>query len=128
MSEYRNTIQRQLVLNAVSELKGAHPTAEEVYNHLYNKYPTVSKSTVYRNLNILIKQGEILRVEVPCGADRMDANINLHYHICCENCGRVDDIKMSYIDNIRNIQDTSGYVVNSCKIVFTGLCPICNKN
>lgn len=128
MEEYRNTLQRKLVFDAVSELNGSHPTPEEVYKHVNIKYPTISRSTVYRNLNILSSLGEILRVKVPGGADRMDANVAMHYHICCEKCGRVDDVIMPYIENLQNsIEDDSGYQINNYKIVFTGLCPMCKN-
>ncbi|MCZ9999940.1 hypothetical protein OFR34_03020 [Brachyspira hyodysenteriae] len=33
MNNTRNTIQKQVILNAVRELKN-HPTSEEVYNHI----------------------------------------------------------------------------------------------
>ena len=43
--EKRNTIQKQLVLDAVAQLAD-HPTADEVYAHIAQKHPTVSKATV----------------------------------------------------------------------------------
>ncbi|MEG1436547.1 MAG: transcriptional repressor [Oscillospiraceae bacterium] len=129
MAEYRNTIQRKLVFDAVVELKGSHPTPDEVYKHLYKKYPSVSRSTVYRNLNILSDQGEILRVKISNAADRMDANNAFHYHIYCEKCGRVDDIEMLLINDLeKKIENDFGYKVKSYNIVFTGLCPLCKSN
>ena len=44
----RNTIQRQLTLQAVREL-ACHPTAEEVYRYVSARRPDVSLATVYRN-------------------------------------------------------------------------------
>ena len=48
----RNTIQRSLVLEAVNRLH-CHATADEVYEEIIKEHPTISKATVYRNLNLL---------------------------------------------------------------------------
>ena len=58
----RNTIQRQIVLQAVNQMHN-HPTADAIYAVIAAQHPTISKATVYRNLNQLAAQGEIL-----CGA------------------------------------------------------------
>ena len=75
----RNTIQRQIVLQAVNQMHN-HPTADAIYAVIAAQHPTISKATVYRNLNQLAAQGEILRVPVPTGADHFDFNIKPHYH------------------------------------------------
>ena len=54
----RNTIQRALVLEAVKTLH-CHATADEVYEEIIKEHPTISKATVYRNLNLLSEMGEI---------------------------------------------------------------------
>ena len=60
----RNTIQRALVLEAVKTLH-CHATADEVYEEIIKEHPTISKATVYRNLNLLSEMGEIRRLEIP---------------------------------------------------------------
>ena len=70
----RNTIQRQIVLQAVNQLHN-HPTADAIYAVIAAQHPTISKATVYRNLNQLAAQGEILRVPVPTGADHFDFHL-----------------------------------------------------
>ena len=48
----RNTIHKEIILNAVNEL-ACHVTSETVYDYIHEKYPHISKSTVYRNLRSL---------------------------------------------------------------------------
>ena len=60
----RNTIQRAIVLEAVNNLH-CHATADELYKEIIKKHPTISKATVYRNLNLLSEMGEIRRLEIP---------------------------------------------------------------
>lgn len=53
--ERRNTIQKDLVLKTVLELKH-HLTAEEVYEFIKKDHPRIGKGTVYRNLGILAEE------------------------------------------------------------------------
>ena len=66
----RNTIQRQLVADAVRALD--HPDAETVYEKIVREHPHISKATVYRNLNLLAEQHEIGKVSTAEGADRFE--------------------------------------------------------
>ena len=84
--EKRNTIQKQLVLDAVFRLAN-HPTAEEVYAEVARSHPTVSKATVYRNLGSLSEDGLLRHIKMPGGADRFDHMLLEHHHIICTRCG-----------------------------------------
>ena len=122
----RNTIQRQLVLSAARALP--HPAAEEVYENVIKEHPHISKGTVYRNLNLLVTQGELRKVSVPDGADRFDTTLSNHYHLRCVRCGGVYDVDMDYLGDIENrIGDRKGFVIQGHDIVFQGICPKCNS-
>ena len=125
MKTNRNTVQRSLVLETVTSLH-THPTAEEIYLTIAQKHPSVSRSTVYRNLNLLAEEGAIRKVLVPEGADRYDYRVMPHYHIRCARCGRVFDVDMEYQPQVhRQIRDTHGFTVQGHDIVFQGICPQC---
>ena len=125
---YRNTVQRAMTLEAVRRLH-AHPTAEEVYRQVAAEHPSVSRATVYRNLNQLASQGEILRVPVPTGADHFDFNIKPHYHVRCTKCGGVFDVFMPPVtDLIDRVEDSSGVELHRYEILFEGICSACRKD
>lgn len=125
MKSSRNTVQRSLVLQAVTALH-THPTADEVHLIIAEKHPSISKSTVYRNLNLLAEEGVIQKVPVPDGADRYDCCLAPHYHIRCVRCGRVFDVDMPYQPEIHNkIRDPHGFSIQGHDIVFQGICPQC---
>lgn len=121
----RNTIQKKLVKDAVFELK-SHVTAEEVYEYIKIKYPSIGKGTVYRDLNMLSDTGEIRRVEVTDGPDRFDFTLSPHYHVVCVKCGIVSDVDMDVITGLENkIKDTHGMKFLSYDILFKGICEKC---
>ena len=63
MTSRRNTIQKDLVRNTVYEMR-RHVTAIEVYEFIKEAYPTIGKGTVYRNLDILVEEGALRKVEI----------------------------------------------------------------
>ncbi|NMP38396.1 MAG: transcriptional repressor [Clostridiales bacterium] len=123
----RNTLQRELVLDAVCSLKN-HPTPEQVYDYLSERYPSISRSTVYRNINILCQNGQLLRVEVPNAADHVDQTTRPHYHMVCHGCSRVFDVDSDISAPLSNgIGSRNGFRIDGCYVIYTGLCPECLK-
>ena len=121
----RNTIQCSLVLETVNALH-CHATADEVYEAIVKEHPTVSRATVYRNLNRLSETGMIQKIEVPGGPDRFDHQRHGHYHVKCVKCGKVFDVDMDYIAGLEEkIKDTRGFRFTGHNIIFTGVCPAC---
>lgn len=124
----RNTVQKELILGAVLSLR-CHATADEVYNFIKAEHPSVSKATVYRNLNLLSDDGVIKKIQVPGEADRFDHNVSDHYHVRCVRCGRVFDVDMRPVGNMaEHIGDTHGFIFLGCDVIFRGICPECDPN
>ena len=123
----RNTIQRALALEAVRKLH-CHPTADEVYAEVIREYPTVSRGTVYRNLNQLVESGEISSMEIPGCANHYDHRRDNHYHTRCLQCGKVFDVDMDFIPDLgKNIKDTHGFAFSGYDLVFKGICAECQS-
>lgn len=127
--ERRNTIQKQLVLEAVAQLHN-HPTAEQVYAQVVKEHPTISKATVYRNLASLSEDGRLRHLPMPAGADRFDHRLDEHAHIECMACGRLDDVEFSAgapgsalasLDAFA--EQATGYTQAQHAVLFTGVCP-----
>ena len=127
MKSRRNTIQKDLVRNAVCEMK-RHVTANEVYEFVKESYPTIGKGTVYRNLDILVEEGDLRKVEVLDGPNRFDITLKNHYHVRCVKCGEISDVDMDEIPGLlEKIHDTHGTDFLGYDILFKGICPKCQK-
>ena len=85
MLKHRETKQRRIVLETVRSHTD-HPTANTICEEVHAIDGKISQSTVYRNLNCLSEDGEILHIKVS-GADRLELRTALHYHIICLKCG-----------------------------------------
>lgn len=119
----RYSKQRELIYHCV-EGRHDHPTAEMVYQTLKPSAPGLSLGTVYRNLNLLTDEGYLLRL--PFEVDRYDANTQPHGHLECRQCGQVIDLsgdaqRVCSLFSSAN----SGAELESCTVIFRGLCPVC---
>jgi Fe2+ or Zn2+ uptake regulation protein len=104
-----------------------HPSADAVYAKIHGEYPSISRATVYRDLEYLSVNGQILHVQMPSGADCYDFNIHDHYHIRCEKCRRVFDICVPLSTRMLDgITDSDGFLITKCNVTFSGICPECN--
>ena len=127
MTSRRNTIQKDLVRNTVYEMR-RHVTANEVYEFIKEAYPTIGKGTVYRNLDILVEEGALRKVEVPDGPNRFDFTLKNHYHVRCIKCGEIFDVDMDQIpDLLERIHNTHGIEFLDYDISFKGICPKCRE-
>lgn len=123
----RHTIQSALVLETVNRLKN-HATADEIHDELAKEHPSISRGTVYRNLQRLCETGDIRKCEIPNGADRFDHLCHDHYHVKCRECGRVFDVDMDYMTDLeKSVKDAHGFTLTGHNIVFKGICPACAK-
>ena len=127
MKHGRNTVQRQIVLDAVKKLN-THPSIEEIYAFVHNEHPSISKSTVYRNLRYLDDGGTLRYISMPDSPPRYDANCNIHYHFRCKRCDNVFDVEIDYLEGINDlVQSLHGFEVGGHDVVFSGLCLTCKK-
>lgn len=123
----RNTIQKSLVLEAVCSLCD-HPTSADIFEKVREKHPTISRATVYRNLDLLAQKGEIRRVDFSSGAARYDCNTSPHYHVRCRECGKVGDVMLHDISDIMDsVRDSDDFEVTGYHIQFEGYCSDCKQ-
>lgn len=120
----RNTIQRQSILDAV--LKLDHPDADEVYSYLKESNPSISKGTVYRNLNLLAEERQILKVATSSGADRFDFVQPQHYHMRCTSCGKVFDAHLPLYQLPKELPTSCGsFSIETHTLELIGTCSDC---
>ncbi|MCL2445616.1 MAG: transcriptional repressor [Oscillospiraceae bacterium] len=118
----RNTIQRQLILQAMKELD-IHASAEQVYQHVVQQHPTISKATVYRNLSQMVEAGELINIGNLDGQTHFDHNCHAHHHFICETCKRIVDVEYDFADVLAKIQGIDGFAISN--IAFSGVCSTC---
>ncbi len=124
-NKLRMTTQRQVILEELKKLK-THPTAGELCQIVRERLPRISLGTVYRNLEILSRQGMIQKLEVGGTEMRFDGATHNHYHLRCLHCGRVDDLDMEVVAGLeQRAGEISDYDIIGHRLEFVGICPQC---
>ena len=124
----RRSKQREIILEELMKL-GSHPSAGELYSRVRRRLPRVSLGTVYRNLEILAREGLVRRIELGGERMRYDGGRGAHQHVRCVRCGRIDDIPESAPagERDREIVRRAGYRLVERRIEYLGVCLSCRK-
>jgi Fur family ferric uptake transcriptional regulator len=122
----RMTAQRRIILRELQRMARKHPTAEEIFLRVRKVLPRISLGTVYRNIDVLHRCGQALKVEPGSPQMRFDGRVDDHYHIRCVRCGMVDDLELPACPDIRKaVKDDMGFEILGHRLEFVGLCPKC---
>ena len=126
MKQKRNTVQKGIVFDVFREMHN-HPSAGMVYEAVHEKYPEISKATVYRLLAEAAEDGDILRLKLTEANDRYDVTLDRHYHIICRECGAVADVKTKVDEQIvlKATEGFENFSVEDIHVEFSGLCEKC---
>ena len=123
---YRLTPQRQLVLEAVTEL--GHATPEDIVSRVRQVASGVNISTVYRTLELLEGLGLVNHAHLGHGAPTYHAaSERAHVHLVCARCDRVDEVPADLLDDVaRRLREERGFDVDRAHVALSGVCPDCH--
>ncbi|MDD4169063.1 MAG: transcriptional repressor [Desulfotomaculaceae bacterium] len=119
----RLTPQRLAILELL-EGNTTHPSAEEIYHQLKLRYPSLSLTTVYNNLEMLTKAGELQEIRIKSEKRRFDPNPVPHGHFLCRICDSLSDLDAGTLE-IRAPSKYRDYLVENYTVYYYGICPVC---
>ena len=118
------TIQRLAVLELL-ENACTHPTVDDIYKVLKEKYPTISQATVYSTLELLRDAGEIQELSIHRDKACFDPNPRMHHHFFCRQCEKIVDIDIEC--PVSKQGEFSGNRVEEVQAYLYGVCADCRK-
>ena len=123
----RITRQKTTILEILRSVD-SHPTAEWLYQEARKIIPGISLGTVYRNLNQLRDNGEIIELNYGSSQSRFDGRRDNHYHFCCISCGKVSDIHIPVIKSIETKAKAAGdFMITGHRLEYHGVCRDCHE-
>ena len=104
-----------------------HPSVEEIYRRLKPDIPDLSLGTVYRNLTVLLEEGQIITVGKVDGQERYDARTTPHAHFVCRGCRRVLDVFLPDVVSglYGEVESRLGCHTEGYTLTLHGLCAGC---
>ena len=126
--EFRITPQRVAILKVLLN-SDEHPSVERVYAQVRINFPTTSLATVYKTVNLLKEIGEVLEIGFADGRNRYDGKKPYpHPHLICTRCKTIMDPEVSSLESLTTeVEQTSGFKIQSHQLKFFGICPACQK-
>ncbi|NPA26194.1 MAG: transcriptional repressor [Chloroflexi bacterium] len=124
----RLTAQRRAICHYLARTD-AHPTAQQIYEALKPQFPSLSLTTVYNTLDVLVRLG--LVYALGGAGDRAvhyETNTEPHINLACLVCHRVIDLPMPEVGAWRSrVAEASGFKILGARLVYYGVCPECQR-
>jgi Fur family ferric uptake transcriptional regulator len=122
----RVTPQRRLILEVISGSDG-HLSADAIVTEVTLRMPTVSPSTIYRNLQALEGFGLISHIHMGHGPAQYQAiDHGAHLHLVCGTCGGTQEIDRDTIRSLEaSLLDVHGFKPNLEHFAIYGTCKGC---
>ncbi len=126
---YKLTKPRRLLLEWFYR-RGEHATAQEVFDSLCREKKEIGLTSVYRNLEVLVKVGLVRQICFHDGYHRYEpvAPGDHHHHLICSDCGQI--IKFhgcNFSELEERLEQETGFTVNCHQLQVFGTCRLCQK-
>jgi Fe2+ or Zn2+ uptake regulation protein len=104
-------------------------TPAQVYRRAHEVMPGITEATVYRTLSFLAAQGLVQPAYIGSGQFVYEYGGQDHHHLICRRCGGMHAIDHeTLIPLYRQVQESTGFQIDSVHLTFFGLCPECARN
>ena len=100
-----------------------------IYEELRPEYPTLSLTTVYNTLEVLIDLGLVNSLgSAGDEAIHYDADTSPHVNLACTSCNRVIDLPSQHVRALEDeVTSQSGFKIMGARVLYYGLCPECQS-
>ncbi len=123
----RFTSQREAVWEEILA-NDEHRDADEIYMAIRKNGMSVSRATVYRTIDVLVKNNMVRKLDVGIGPSKFEHKMDTlhHDHMICIQCGRIEEFMVDKIEELQDqVADEYGFkLVRHIHQLF-GLCEDC---
>jgi Fur family transcriptional regulator, ferric uptake regulator len=124
----RATPARRLLLAALFADR-RHRSAEELAEEVHAHSPVVNISTIYRNLEELVRLGVVDRSYLGGGPAAYHLTSVTHGHLICEQCGVMTEVPGELFRDIAEaLAARYGFAVNPHRFGVIGRCADCHRH
>lgn len=96
-----------------------HPSADRVWSGVQEKFPTISRATVYNTLNLFVKKGLLRELHLAPDSALFDPNTDRHHHFIDEDTGRIYDVPWDRAE-VSSVKPLPGFEVHDYQVVMRG--------
>lgn len=122
-----------MILDYLKEHSDRRFTASDIFDKLNENDSGINRATVYRNLDRLCQQGQLLRYKDTdsdaCYYQYSDEHddCDSHLHAKCSECGRIFHIESEFARRFEeHMKSEYGIDVDCTKTIIVGICDACS--
>ena len=123
--QVKPSAQRLAIMKYLME-HATHPTVDTIYNDLHESMPTLSKTTIYNTLKLLVEAGVVKTIHIEEKNIRYDANLSRHAHFRCKNCKCIYDLPIPESDTIY-VEGIGELEIDEVHLYYMGYCKNCSQ-
>lgn len=122
-NQLKATQQRIVIYDALMRLHN-HPKAENIYDFVKAKNPSISLATVYKTLDTFVSAGLAAKVMSDNGTARYDGYMEHHSHLYCTNTEEIVDFEdeqlTKLIQNYFKNKKIKNFRINDVRLQING--------
>jgi len=131
------TRQMTELLTFLESVQGSHVTVRDICGHFQSVGIAVGTTTIYRNLEKMVKEGMVAKYVVEGTSSACFEYIgtlegcerSVCYHCKCEKCGKLMHLQCNEVGSLRqHLLEYHDFEMNSLRTVFYGICGECKKS
>lgn len=96
-----------------------HPSADLVWKRVRERFPWISRATVYNTLNLFVEKGLLQRLTIAEDSVVFDPVTVTHHHFIDDETGSIHDVPWERVQ-VCNIEALQDYQVQQYQVVMRG--------
>ena len=96
-----------------------HPSADRVWAKVRERFPMISRATVYNTLNLFVAKGLLRELVLAEGKVVFDPKVEAHHHFVDEETGKILDIPWETL-KVSNVDALEGVEIREYQVVLRG--------
>lgn len=104
-----------------------HPSADLVWKRVRERFPWISRATVYNTLNLFVDKGLLQRLNLSEDSIVFDPVTETHHHFIDEKTGAIHDVEWDRVQ-VCNIESLREFEVHDYQVVLRGTMKSSRRN
>lgn len=96
-----------------------HPSADLVWKRVRERFPWISRATVYNTLNLFVDKGLLQRLHLSEDSTVFDPITETHHHFIDEKSGAIHDVPWDRVQ-VCNVDSLAEFDVRNYQVVMRG--------
>ena len=97
-----------------------HPSADVVWKRVRERFPWISRATVYNTLNLFVEKGLLRRLTIAEDSVVFDPRVDTHHHFIDDETGQIHDVPWEKVQVCR-VESLAEFDVRDYQVVMHGV-------